>query len=180
MREALSDKIKETHAKDTEFLEGLKEALTAKFIPVVELETSKISSAYVNIKLLDQLKAHFGQRKDLIEREQAITLTPAEVPVYEKSYTYKQSKFGVMSPITPYNPKKTKDFAALYRERIYFFSNEGERKKFLLEPSKYVLDKESFPLDVQVQPRHCVIGLQATGKSALCEKISEVTGAVHL
>ena len=166
--EKQAEKIKEQHAKDTEFLEGLKEALTAKFIPVIEIDTSTISAEFVNIKLLDRLKAHFNYRKDLIEREQVITLDPKEVPVYEASYTFKQSKYGVMSPITPYNPKKTKDFATLYRERIYFFSNEGERKKFMLQPSQYVMGKESFPIDVQFRPRLSVIGLPATGKSELC------------
>lgn len=127
MKEALSEKIKEQHARDLEFLDTMKEALTSKFIPVIELETSKISAEFVNIKLLDKLQAHFKHRRDLIEREQVITLTPKEVPVYEASYTYKQSKFGVLSPMTPYNPSKTKNFAALYRERIFFFSNESER-----------------------------------------------------
>jgi YHS domain-containing protein len=106
---------------------------------------------------------------------------PSEVPVYEASYTYKQSKFGLLSPITPYNPKKTKDFAALYRERIYFFSNQKERQRFLLEPSQFVMeDKEAFPADVTAVPRCAVIGLPASGKTDLCKKIQEVTGAVHL
>jgi hypothetical protein len=47
-------------------------------------------------------------REDLIEREQCMDLKPSEVKNYEKSYTYKHSKFGLSSPITPYSPEKTK------------------------------------------------------------------------
>jgi len=67
-------------------------------------------------------------------------LKPAEVKHYEASFTYRHSKFGRSSPISPFNPCKTKDFAVLYRERIYFLSNKAEQAKFLLEPSKYTLE----------------------------------------
>ena len=129
---------------------------------------------------MDKLQAHFKYRKNLIEREQVIELTPAEVPVYEASYTFKQSKFGTLSPITPYNPSKSKDFAALYRERIFFFSNKDERKRFMLEPSTYVLKKESWPLDVQIKPKLAVIGMPYSGKTELCQAIAKTTKAVHL
>ena len=42
------------------------------------------------------------------------------------------------------------------------------------------MGKEAFPVDIQFRPRLSVIGLPATGKSELCKKISEITGAVHL
>lgn len=64
-------------------------------------------------------------------------LKPQEVKNYEANFTYKHSKFGDSSPITPFNPCKTKDFAVLYRERIYFLNNKAEQSKFLLEPGKY-------------------------------------------
>lgn len=78
-------------------------------------------------------------RTDLIERELASKLTTAEVPHYEKSYSYKPSKFGLSSPLSPFCPVKTKEFACLYRERIYYLGSEDERTKFMLEPSKYTL-----------------------------------------
>ena len=118
-----------------------------------ELDTSKISAEFVHIKLLDMLKNHIKYRKDLIERAQAIAVKPEEVSVYEQSYTYKHSKFGANSPISPFNPQKTKQHTVLYRERLYFLSNEDEQKEFLLEPSKFVLGVESIPLDVRVTPR---------------------------
>ena len=51
----------------------------------------------------------------------------------------------------------------------------------MLEPSQFVMDEiEAFPQDVQIIPKISVIGFPATGKSELCQKISSVTGAVHL
>jgi hypothetical protein len=43
-------------------------------------------------------------RSNLIEKEQCLPLTVAEVKNYERSYTYKHSKFGLSSPLTPFNP----------------------------------------------------------------------------
>jgi predicted GTPase len=59
-------------------------------------------------------------------------------------------------------------------------SSADEQAKFLGEPSKYTKDVESVPLDVQIKPRVVVLGLPKSGKSTLCNRISEDTGAVHL
>lgn len=155
MKEDKAEALKAICETDEANLETLKTKLVEewKAVEVCELDTSKISAEFVHIKLLDMLKNHIKYRKDLIERAQAIAVKPEEVSVYEQSYTYKHSKFGVNSPMSPFNPKKTKQHAVLYRERLYFLSNEDEQKEFLLEPSKYVLGVEAIPLDVKVIPR---------------------------
>ena len=51
--------------------------------------------------------------------------------------------------------------------------------KFLAEPSKYA-QSNSVPLDVQYSSKTCVLGLQRSGKSTLCKRISQMTGAIHL
>ena len=182
MKEARAEKIKEAIAKDEENLETLKTKLTEEWsaVEVLELDTSKISAEFVHIKLLEKLSKHIKYRKDLIESAQAIAIPPKEVKVYEASYTYKQSKFGVNSPISPYNPKKVKDHAVLYRERIYYLADADEQQAFLREPSRYTKDIEAVPQDVRVLPRVVVQGLPKSGKSTICKKIAEVTGAVHL
>jgi hypothetical protein len=182
MKEEKSEALKALCEADEANLESLKTKLVEdwKAVLVVELDTSKISAEYVHIKLLDLLKNHIKFRRDLIERAQAIVLQPKEVTVYEKSFTYKQSKFGENSPISLFNPKKTKDHAVLYRERIYYLSDAEEQQRFLLEPSKYVLSVESIPLDITIMPRVVVQGLPKSGKSTLCKRVSEITGAVHL
>ena len=182
MREARAEKIKEAIAKDEENLEQLQTKLTEEWnaVQVLTLDTSKISAEFVHIKLLDMLRMHIKYRKDLIEKAQCLTIKPSEVPVYESSYTYKQSKFGIHSPISPFNPHKTKKHAVLYRERIYYLADADEQESFLLEPSRYILGVETVPLDIKVLPRIVVQGLPKSGKSTVCQRIQEVTGAVHL
>lgn len=127
-------------------------------------------------------------RPDLIERQQAKALpnkpkpeqTKTFLQFHEQSFTYKQSKFGRNSPITPQNPVKTREFAVLYRERIYYLSDADEQKEFLMQPSKYTKSVESIPLDVHIKPKVIVLGLPKSGKSELCTRISNCTGAVHL
>ena len=150
MKEDKAEQLKQICETDEANLESLKTKLVEewKAVDVVELDTSKISAEFVHIKLLDLLKNHIKYRTDLIERAQVIKVSPKEVPVYEKSYTYKQSKFGPHSPISPFKPRKTKEFTVLYRERLYFLADKAEQEQFMLEPSKYCLGVESFPLDV--------------------------------
>ena len=170
MIEERSEKMKAVCEADETNLETLKGKLVEewKAVEVLELDTSKISAEFVHIKLLNMLKNHIKYRKDLIERAQAVPLKAKEVPVYEKSYTYKQSKFGVNSPINLFNPRKTKEFAVLYRERVYFPADQEEQDQFLSEPSKYVLGVESIPLDIKLMPRVIVQGLAKSGKTEVC------------
>jgi len=102
------------------------------------------------------------------------------VPFYEKSYTFKGSKFGPNCPLCISNPTKTKKHSVLYRERIYYLSNPEMQQKFLKEPSRFTIEAETIPLDINIKPKIVVLGLPKSGKSTLCHKIVENTGAVHL
>ena len=182
MKEDKSEEIKTIVESDETNLGTLKEKLTEewKAVEVLELDTSKITAEFVHIKLLNMLEDHIKYRKNLIERAQVQTVKNAEVKTYENSYTYKLSKFGTNSPIDLFNPLKTKKFTVLYRERLYFPANKDEQVMFMKEPSTYVMNVEAIPRDVRILPRVVVQGLYKSGKSELCKKISEVTGAVHI
>ena len=182
MKEDKSEEIKAICETDEANLESLKTKLTEdwKAVEVLELDTSKISADFVHIKLLDLLKNHIKYRKDLIERAQAIAVKPEDVNVYEQSYTYKHSKFGPNSPIAPFNTCKTKAFTVLYRERLYFPADKDEQEEFMCQPSKFVLGIEAIPLDIKTTPRVVVQGLPKSGKTELCQRVSAITGAVHL
>ena len=145
MVEKIQEATREQLEKDNAFIDEFVEALKEKRVEVVENLNTDISAEYVHIKIVDKLKGHLKFRHDLIEREQAIALAPADVRKYELSYTYRHSKFGLNSPISPFYPTKTKQFAVLYRERIYFLSSKEEQAQFLLEPSKYVKGVETVP-----------------------------------
>jgi adenylate/nucleoside-diphosphate kinase len=164
------ENIQAQREADEAFLGEFAEALKEKGVPVIEDINTDTSANFVFVKLNDKIKAHFQMRPDLLERQQAQKLTVKELPTYEeRSYTYKQSKFGVNCPIYPTNPIKTKNHAVLYRERIYYLSDGESQDKFLMEPSKYTKGVEPIPLDIQIVPKVAVIGLPKSGKSILCQ-----------
>ncbi len=180
MLEKIQEQAREQLEKDNAFIDEFVEALKEKRVEIVENLNTDISAEYVNIKIVDKLKGHLKYRSDLIEREQAIALAPEDVRKYELSYTFRHSKFGLNSPISPFYPTKTKQFAVLYRERIYFPSSKQEQEHFLLEPSKYVKGHETVPQDLLIKPKICVLGIPKSGKSDLCQALSQKTGVVHL
>jgi adenylate kinase family enzyme len=147
-------------------------------VEVHKLSTD-MSPDYVFIKILNILKLHFENRKSYIERELAEALKPAEVKFYEQSYNFRQSKFGPHCLVNLANPIKTKKFAVLYRERIYFPGSEEDRAKLLAEPFKYA-SGETVPLDVKYAPRVFVQGLPKSGKSTVCKAFEAEAGLVHL
>lgn len=179
-RENIEEKMREQLEKDTAFLDELAEKLKENNVEVIDGINTDISAEYVHIKLLDKIRSRMQLREDLIEREQAQALKPADVKFYEESFTYKHSKFGLASPLTPFNPHKTKQFAVLYRERLYFLGSRSEQEQFLAQPTKFTLGCEPVPQDLVYRPTACVIGLPASGKSALAAIISKQTGMVHL
>lgn len=125
-REALEEKLRELLDKDTAFLDEFAEKMKENGVEVIDGLNTDISADFVHIKLLDKIRPRMQLRTDLIEREQAQPLKLNEVKFYEESFTYKHSKFGLSSPLSPFNPHKTKEFAVLYRERLYFLGSQAE------------------------------------------------------
>lgn len=177
MFEAAGQGIKDQRETDEAFLAEFAEAIGAR-VPVIELNTD-MTADFVHIKLNAQLDKNFQMRPDLIERDLASELAEKELAFYEQSYQYRQSKFGRCSPIGLSNPVKSRDFAVLYRERIYYPADAEERKMFLDEPSKYVKG-HSMPLDIDYTPKICLLGLMKSGKTELAQSLSQSTKCVHL
>lgn len=50
----------------------------------------------------------------------------------------------------------------------------------MLEPSKYVKGVESCPNDLLIKPKLVVLGLPKSGKSELCQTLSDKIGVIHL
>ena len=180
MLDEARQKIKDQIEQDNEFLETVIATCEEKNIKVVKDLNTDVSAQYAFVKLLDKLKDRIQMRPDLIERELARALKPKELKFFEQSYTYKHSKFGRNSPLSLSNPVGTREYSVLYRERIYYLSDEDEKKQFLMEPAKYTKGVESVPLDVATKPRVCVLGMSKSGKSTLAEWLSAQTGAVHI
>jgi len=167
------EKLTATREADQAFFEAIKEELEAKKLKFIDDINTDVSAEFVHLKIIDKLHLNLKMRPDLIERQQATKLTKAELPLYENSFTFSQSKFGENSPISLSNPVKTKQHAVLYRERIYYPADEDEQSMFLNEPSKFTKGVESIPLDIHNKPKVSVIGLPKSGKSAICAAICQ-------
>jgi len=118
--------LREARGADDAFFEEFGQALKDKQVFVIDDIRADSSADFIVIKLLDLIKDSMQFRKDMIERQLALPLKPEEVKQFEKSYIYKHSKFGVNSPLNISNPGKTKRNTVLYRERLYFLSNQEE------------------------------------------------------
>lgn len=92
-----------------------------------------------------------------------------DVKSHELSYIYKHSKYGLNSPLDLSNPAKNKSNAVLYRERLYFLTNNDQQQRFLKEPSKFTTSVETVPLDINIKPRVFILGLPKSGKTTLCK-----------
>lgn len=180
MVEKFREVLRETRTNDDTMFEEFSTVLKEKQVIVIDDIKADTSIEYIHIKILDRIKDHFVARKDLIEKQLAQPLKPAEVPFYEKSYVYRQSKFGINSPVCESNPSKTKKSAVLYRDKIYFLANAEEQDQFLKEPSRFTKNVFPTPQDVCIKPKVFVLGLPKTGKSTLCKKLAERIGCVHL
>ena len=143
-REEAEEALAEQLAKDEAFLEGFVEKMQEAGVEIHEMNSDS-SAQYVHIKLVEKLKQRMAFRHDLIEREQATDVLAKDVRFYEESYTYKHSKFGLSSPLSQFNPSKTKAYTVLYRERLYFLADESEKARFLQQPSKYTINCEPVP-----------------------------------
>jgi len=180
MLEKQREAIRTQREADEGFLEEFAGALQERGIVVINDLTSDLSASFVHTKLNARLTDNIQKRPDMIERQQAQPLTEKELPFYEQSYQYKQSKFGRNSPLNISSPSKSRQFAVLYRERIYYLGSKEEQTAFLSEPSKYTKGVDAVPLDVRNVPQVCVLGLPKSGKTELCKRIAERTGAIHL
>ena len=126
MVEKFREKLRERREKDDAFMEEFGQQMKDKQIPVIDDLKTDISPNYVFLKILDRIKENFECRNDMIEKELARVLLPAQVIFYEKSHSYKHSCFGLNSPIDLAWPVKHKNNSVLYRERIYFFPNQEQ------------------------------------------------------
>jgi hypothetical protein len=99
MVEKFREALRETRTNDETMFEEFSGVLKEKQVICIDDIKADTSPEYVHIKILDKIKDHFNARKDLIEKQLAQPLKPAEVAFYEKSYVYRHSKFALNSPV---------------------------------------------------------------------------------
>ena len=115
--------LTEQRAEEDAFFDDLSTRFKERQVFVIDDIKSDWKPEYVMVKILDRIKDNLQFRKDMIERQLTYSLQPEDVNFYDKAYQFKYSKFGPNSSLSLSNPAKSKKNTAVYRERIYFFSN---------------------------------------------------------
>lgn len=67
----------------------------------------------------------------------------------------------------------------LYRDRLYYFSTDDEKKRFLLEPHDFA-KQEPVPSDIHFKVRALILGPPKSGKSTMCQRLFNQIGIIHL
>lgn len=95
---------------------------------------------------------------------------PFRLDFYEKSYTFKKSRYGNKNALSLLDIPFIREHPLLYRDRIYYFETAEEVEKVAKEPLKYLVEK-CYPKDIKVKPIVFIIGSPKTGKSTLSKLI---------
>merc|ERR1719310_1911570 len=74
--------------------------------------------------------------------------------------------------------KDLKENAVIMRDRVFYPRTEQEREEFCQRPLNYL--GFPFPTAVPASPAALILGPPMSGKTELCRKIEEKTGAVYL
>ena len=104
---------------------------------------------------------------------------PFRLDFYEKSYTFKKSRYGNKNALSLLDIPFIREHPLLYRDRIYYFETAEEVEKVAKEPLKYLVEK-CYPKDISVKAIVFVIGSPKTGKSTLAKLIESKLGLVRI
>jgi adenylate/nucleoside-diphosphate kinase len=172
---AEKEKLVARFESNNNFLTGLTEQLKEKLIPVIEINNDS-SPDMVYKNLLYELKPYLLNRVNLIE-QQLVTPLPElnlrKTRELSTSEVYSLSSWGNLSPVRPEKLSPRTNLSILYRDKLYFFNNEQEKRLFSEEPLTYRLGKE-FPRDLSKRLLIYTIGLPRSGKSTLANMLESL------
>ena len=172
------EKLIEARNTQEEQLAEFVERVAEKKVPVVNID-GNLEIERVHLRILNDLKPYIEDRNSMFERSQIVDLKAAEVKFYENSYLHQLSKYGYKTLFDIGKPDMTKEFSLLYRDRLYFFSDQDEKDQFVKTPDVFT-QHSSVPKDVWIKPICFVLGTPYSGKSTVAETLAQRTGAVHL
>eukprot|EP00828_Plagiopyla_frontata_P023696 TRINITY_DN3029_c0_g1_i10.p1 TRINITY_DN3029_c0_g1~~TRINITY_DN3029_c0_g1_i10.p1 ORF type:complete len:1472 (-),score=263.93 TRINITY_DN3029_c0_g1_i10:1139-5554(-) len=173
------DKLQQQREADLAKIEDYAEQFKAIQVPVIIIDADRnIESVFKNI--CSELKQTLENRSNLIEKNLVYKLEEEKVQNYEKSYVYKKSIYGDCNALNTSILPIEKRFAVHYRERIYYFANEEERRIAMNQPLQYINKIETMPLDISYAPRIFIIGLPKSGKSSVAKMLSQNLKVVHI
>jgi adenylate kinase family enzyme/YHS domain-containing protein len=171
------DRLIQRYEENVNFINEFTEQLTEKMIPVISVGNDlEADRCLKNIHY--QLAPFTTKRANLIERNLTYSfpepLTIRNTKELINSQVVRLSAYGTYSPVNPDKLVPKTAFPCIYRDRVYFFNNEDERKLFSQEPLNYRTGRE-FPLDVIPNLREViyVIGNMRSGKTTISKLLAE-------
>ncbi|MCQ2816063.1 MAG: nucleoside monophosphate kinase [archaeon] len=178
------DKLTTRLEANVNAIQTLIDTLKEKGIPVIEI-TNDTTKENVYKNLIYELRPYIKNRKNLIEKQlindrvfpEPLLLRKVR-DLTENSEVYLQSVYNKLSPIDPSKMIIRTDYPLIYRDRVYLFNKEEEKKEF----SEYPLDyrsglecpKDCYPM--RGRTIIFVIGQTCSGKTTLSKILSEYMG----
>lgn len=178
------DKLMQRYENNVATIQTLIDTLKERGIPVIEIvnDTNK-ENVYKN--LLVELSPYINNRRNLIEKQlvfnkefpQPLLLRKVK-DLYTNSDVYQQSVYNLLSPVNPHKLCIRTDYPLVYRDRVYLFNKEEEKKDFIEYPLDYrtglECPKDSYPM----RGRSIIftIGQMCSGKTTLAKLMSEYMG----
>ena len=182
--QAEKDKLSQWLETDTNAMEEFITILKEKGIPVIEISNDgHKENVYKN--LLVELSPYINNRRNLIEKQLVNSKefpTPLKLrdirDLNTKSEVYLQSVYGLLSPVNPHQLSIRTVNPLVYRDRVYMFNNDDERKAFIEYPLDYrtglECPKDSYPM--RGRTIIFTIGKMRSGKSTLAKLLSTYMG----
>ena len=182
--QAEKDKLSQWLETDTNAMEEFINILKEKGIPVIEISNDgHKENVYKN--LLVELSPYINNRRNLIEKQLVNNKefpTPLKLrdirDLNTKSEVYLQSVYGLLSPVNPHQLSMRTVNPLVYRDRVYMFNNDDERKEFIEYPLDYrtglECPKDSYPM--RGRTIIFTIGKMRSGKSTLAKLLSTYMG----
>jgi YHS domain-containing protein len=177
--EEMKDKAKESttnrFGENKNFLKEFRNAIKEKNIPVIKVKNDKKIEETVKT-LIDKLNPFIRQRKNLIEKQLVHSklsyVQERKLKELESSDIFRLSLYKNYSPLCPERLVRKTNYPVIYRDRIYYFSSEEEKQKFIAEPLNYRSGKE-FPLDINNSKKIFIIGNLKSGKTTISKILEE-------
>ena len=178
------DKLSQRYENNVAAIQTLIDTLKERGIPVIEI-TNDTTKENVYKNLLLELSPYINNRRNLIEKQlvnnrefpQPLLLRKVR-DLYTNSEVYLQSVYKLLSPVNPHKLSIRTDFPLVYRDRVYLFNKEEEKKQFIEYPLDYRTGLECPSDSYPMRGRTIIytIGQMCSGKTTLSKLLSDYMG----
>ena len=183
VKENIMNDLRTHYENQTSGIEAVQEVFKESLIPRFTFDAHRKINI-IKYLISEKLKRFVDYRQSLLERVYPCKLKMANKLV---DFGYKHlSRFGRWCPVKltknePVRPlydyERKKPLPVIYRSYVYFLSSKDARKKFSVDPIKYL--QQTSPLSV-VPFKLSIIGPPKSGKTSLATRFATEYGCIRL